>query len=238
MNITEGTLLNGKIRYRQFTTGHRSGFEPVLLAAAIPAKPGDAVLEAGTGAGAALLCLAHRVPGLTGLGLEIDPALTALANENFTLNGLKTLSAMTRDAADPPAETFDHIFANPPWHAEASTTSPDLARARAHHAPATCLDTWVTALSARLKPRGTLTLILPAPALTGAIIALNEQDLGGQTLFPLWPRAAQAAKLFIIAARKGAKSPVKILPGLILHDEAGITAQANSILRDGDAISV
>jgi tRNA1Val (adenine37-N6)-methyltransferase len=53
MVTTEGHLLGGRIRYRQPDTGFRSGLEPVLLAASVPARPGEHVLEAGTGAGAA-----------------------------------------------------------------------------------------------------------------------------------------------------------------------------------------
>ena len=61
---TDGHLLGGRVSYAQPREGFRSGIEPVLLAAAIPARPGEHVLEGGSGAGAALLCLAARVPGL------------------------------------------------------------------------------------------------------------------------------------------------------------------------------
>jgi hypothetical protein len=37
----------------------------------------------------------------------------------------------------------------------------------------------------------------------------------------------------IIAARRGAGGPDKVLPGLVLHDGAGITEAAQAILRDG-----
>ncbi len=235
--VTEGTLVGGKILFRQLAAGHRSGFEPVFLAAAVPAKAGDAVLEAGCGAGAALLCLARRVPGLTGVGLEIDPVLTGLANENFKINGFEGFMAVTGNAAHPPAQKFDHVLANPPWHGEASTNSPDAARARAHHAPAGLLGTWIPALAACVKHRGTVSLILPAAAVTEAVTALRENDFGGRTLFPFWPRAGQAAKFFIISARKHIKSPDRILPGLVLHDEGGITSSADAILREGSGLS-
>jgi tRNA1(Val) A37 N6-methylase TrmN6 len=239
MNITEGTLLDGRVRYRQFTHGHRSGFEPVLLAAAIPARPGERVLEAGTGAGAALLCLAHRVPALIGIGLELNPDLTALANENFKINGLTSCSAIPGDATVPPAlPPFDHIMANPPWHDQAATPSPDAARALAHHATPDLLTAWIAGLSRRLKPRATITLILPAAALSEASAALRAQNLGAITLFPLWPRAGHPAKQFLISARQGAKSPDKLLPGLILHDDTGITPTANQLLRHGGALTL
>ena len=44
--------LGGRVSYAQPREGFRSGIEPVLLAAAIPARAGDRVLEGGTGAGA------------------------------------------------------------------------------------------------------------------------------------------------------------------------------------------
>jgi len=233
---TDGTLLGGRVKYRQFAKGHRSGFEPVLLAAAVPARPGDHVLEAGCGAGAALLCLAHRVQGVTGLGIEIDATLAELANENFKNNGFLDVYARHGDVSRVSfGAMFDHIMANPPWHDAAGTNSPDAKRALAHHAAQGALESWITALTAWLKPRGTITLILPAAAFVQAASCLKAQGCGAVSLLPLWSRAGQAAKQVMIAGTLGGKAPDKILPGLVLHDEAGITPAANAILRDGAA---
>ncbi len=236
---TEGTLLGGQVKYRQFAKGHRSGFEPVLLAAAIQAKAGEKILEAGCGAGAALLCLAHRVPGIFGIGAEIDAALVGLANENFKNNGLQDIRAEKSDvAALVYGPIFDHAMANPPWHDAAGTNSPDQSRALAHHAAPGSLAAWVTALAACLKPRGTLTLILPATAFAQAAACLQAQGCGNISLLPLWSRPGQPAKQIIISATKGRKAPDKILPGLALHDEAGITPAADAILRNGRALTL
>jgi tRNA1(Val) A37 N6-methylase TrmN6 len=235
---TEGTLLGGKLRYRQFTTGHRSGFEPVLLAAAINAKPGDLILEAGTGAGAALLCLAHRIPNLTAIGLEIDASLAALASENFKINGLNNVLAVVSDAAKPPfAASFDHILANPPWFDAAGTRSPDQARARAHHAPPDLLSVWITRLTSCLKPDGSMTLILPASSSDQAAAAFAASHYAGLATTPLIPRAGRAAKQLIISASRAGRTANTHLPGLILHDADGITPEANAILRDGAAMT-
>lgn len=232
--VTEGFLLGGKLRYRQFASGHRSGFEPVLLAASVPAKPADHVLEAGTGAGAALLCLGWRVPGLMATGLEIAPALAALANENFKINGLDAFSCICRDAGEPGfGAVFDHVAANPPWHGGRSTKSPDSGRALAHHARPGLLEGWIRGLTGCLKPRGSLTLILPAASHAEAAACLRLHGYGAIQLFPLWPRAGQPAKLLVVSARLGAHGPDRILPGLVLHDEAGITEAAQAILREG-----
>ncbi len=235
--ITDGTLLGGRLEYRQFAAGHRSGFEPVLLAAAIPARPGQRVLEAGTGAGAGLLCLGHRVPGLTATGIEIAPELAALANENFKMNDLASFSCVIGDAESPSFGTeFDHVLANPPWHDQAGSRSPDASRALAHHADKTALAGWINGLTSSLKPRGSITLILPAAATSAAASELRARNCGVISLFPLWPRAGKPAKLVLIAARLGGKGPDKILPGLVLHDDSGISAEAQAVLRDGAAL--
>jgi len=235
--FTEGGLLGGRVAYRQLVRGHRTGFEPVLLAASCPARAGELVLEAGTGAGAALLCLAARVPGVGGIGVELDPALAQLANENFKNNGLTGVFCVLADAARLPfpANAFDHAIANPPWFNSAGTLSPDEKRSRAHHAGPGLLTAWVDGLARCLRPRGSLTLIMPAASLSAASAALRKA-CGGITLLPLWPRAGAPAKMIILTARKGTNSPDAILPGLVLHDEAGITPEAQAVLRDGMSI--
>jgi len=230
---TSGFLLGGRVTYRQFRAGHRSGFEPVLLAACVPALAGEWVLEAGTGAGAGLLCLGARVPGVRGAGVEQDADLAGLAEENFRNNELDGIFSVRANATRPPfgPEAFDHVFANPPWFGAASTPSPDPVRALAHHAGAD----WIPGLVSVLRPKGTITLILPAAALSATAAALRA-GCGGVTLFPLWPRAGMAAKMVIMCARKGSKSPDRVLPGLVLHDAQGITAEAQGFLREGKAL--
>ncbi len=100
LEVTQGHLLGGRVRYAQPRSGFRSGIEPVLLAAAIPARPGERVLEAGSGAGAALLCLAARVAGISGLGVERDPALVEIAASNAAANGWGELAFLAADIAD------------------------------------------------------------------------------------------------------------------------------------------
>jgi tRNA1(Val) A37 N6-methylase TrmN6 len=243
--ITEGTLLGGRLKYRQFRDGHRSGFEPVLLAASVAASPGALVLEAGTGAGAAILCLSARVQGIRAIGVEIDPALARLAAENFQANGLQAAQAVVAEArhlhavvADarrlPFGPVFDHAMANPPWHEAAGTLSPDAGRALAHHAPPDLLIGWIGALAGVLKPGGWVHLILPAALADRAERALGANDCGTVRVRPLYPRAGRAAKQVIIAAQAGGAGERRELPGLVLHDPAGITPAAEAILRGGE----
>ena len=87
--VSRDRLLGGRVLFDQPVEGYRSAIDPVLLAAAVPAKSGESVLELGSGAGAASLCLALRVPGCRIVGIEQDAALVALANANACVNSIE-----------------------------------------------------------------------------------------------------------------------------------------------------
>src|ERR1700761_5673918 len=70
-DVTTDRFLGGKVVVRQFQGGLRSGLDAVLLAAAVPAREGESVLELGSGPGTAALCLAWRQPGVRVTGAEI-----------------------------------------------------------------------------------------------------------------------------------------------------------------------
>lgn len=232
------TLLGGRVQYRQSAHGYRTGIEPVLLAAAVPAQPGARVIEAGTGAGAALLCLAARIPSLTGLGLDQNADLTARARDNASLNGFHhrlTFHTTAIEAYAAP-DRFDHALANPPWHAPSGTGSPNPGRAEAKRAHPSLLADWVHALARCLRSRGTISLILPAAQLDQAILALTAAGFGSLRLLPLWPRAGTPARLLILQAVRHGKGATSLAPGLVLHTAgSSFTEAANRILRDGAA---
>ena len=238
--LTEGSLLGGAIRYAQPKTGYRTGIEPVFLAAAVPARPGEHVLEAGTGAGAGLLCLTHRVAGMTGVGVEIEPAMARIAAANLAANGRPDVTIVTGDVcalADVGGE-FDHALANPPWHDDAGSRPEGALKRRAKMASAGLAAGWIAAMAGHLRDRGTLTLILPPRTVPESLAALGAAGCGSVLLFPLWPKPGREARMVLLQAIKGGRAEFRMLPGLVLHDEAGYTDAAEAILRRGEALAL
>ena len=89
-DVTEDAVLGGRLRLRQPSRGHRVGHDAILLAAAVPARAGEAVLDLGAGVGAAGLALAARVGGIKLTLVEIArPAQIAHAASN----GMKASAA-------------------------------------------------------------------------------------------------------------------------------------------------
>ena len=236
--MSSDSLLGGRVRHRQAADGHRTGIEPVLLAAFVPARPGERVLEGGTGAGAALLCLASRVPGVLGVGLEINAEQAARARENFALNGFDTLIVQHGDLATiEPEGAFDHAMANPPWHTPSATASPDGARTLARQARPGLFALWAARLARTLRHRGTLSFITSAATLSECLAGFSLAGCGSHTILPLWPPEGRPAKLVLLQGVKGGRGPTRILPGLVLHAPGGgYTAAAEAVLRDGHAL--
>jgi tRNA1Val (adenine37-N6)-methyltransferase len=236
--ITRGHLLAGRVAYAQPVTGFRSGIEPVLLAASMPASAGDRVLEAGSGAGATLLCLMARVPGVETTGIEINERLAALARQNAHDNGWPTMRFIGADLTNAPSlGVFDHACANPPYHPASGTRSPDVEREAAKRSSLGLLTIWAGALGRYLRPRGTLTFILPAGALPEAIAAFTKAGCTPSALLPLWPKAGRPAKLILLQGVKDGRSPLSVRPGLLLHTaDGGYTPEAEAVLREGLAL--
>ena len=234
---TEDRFLGGRVLVRQPQDGFRAGLDAVMLAACVPARPGETALELGAGAGTASLCLACRTKNLTITGLEIDARLASMANANAAANGMAgRVLFVTGDALDPPAalrRPFDHVFCNPPFHGEEGEVSPDAARACALQDGGK-LAGWLAAGVKRTASGGTFTTILRADRLGEALAALPQR---GVAVFSLWPRADAEAKRVIVQMRNGSRARLRLLPGLVLHEANGRnTKEADAVLREGGAL--
>ncbi|EME68554.1 O-methyltransferase [Paramagnetospirillum caucaseum] len=240
-SVTEDCLLGGRVRLIQPRDGYRAAIDPVLLAAAVPARPGERVLDLGCGVGAAALCLLARCPEAVVDGLEVQPSLAGLGERNAALNAVEERFAVHRgDAAAPPAGLggFDHVMTNPPFfEAGSGTPAANASRAMAHAEGELDLVGWIKAAVKMLRPKGRLTLIHRAERLGDILAALRGRGVGDVTVLPLWPKAGRAAGRVIVSARQGVRSPLRLLPGLVLHGTGGeYTPQAEAVLRGGAAL--
>ncbi len=241
--LSEDLLLGRRVRLRQPRQGYRVAIDPVFLAAAVPAQPGDLVLDAGAGVGAAALCLATRVPGCRVVGVEIQRELVELASENVALNDLTDrVEMIAGDVAAPPGRlgrgSFDHVMVNPPHHeAQHAPAPPDPGKALANVESSAGLETWTQFALAMARNKGTVTLIHRADRLEAVLGALRGAA-GDIAVFPLWPIAGQPAKRVLVRARKGVRAPTRLAPGLVLHEDGGrFTRAAEAVLRDARALA-
>lgn len=243
--LSADRFLGGKLVLHQPLKGYRAGVDPVLLAASVPARAGESLLDLGCGAGAAALCAGRRVPGLRLSGLERQESYVDLARRNARSNDLDMVVHEGDISAMPDAlrqEQFDHVIANPPYfRRDASTRAPQPEREGAMGED-TPLEIWVDAAARRCKPGGFVTFIHRAerlPELMGAFSA----RLGSLELKPLLPRPARQSQLFLLRGRKNGRAAFRLHAGLLLHeapahesDRDDYTPEASRILRGGESL--
>lgn len=237
-------FLDGRLRVLQPRTGYRAGVDPVFLAAAVPAREGQSVLELGCGVGVASLCLGRRVPGVRLTGLEVQPAYADLARRNAEANAI-AFEVIEGDLGQMPAElkarAFDHVIANPPYHRRSrGSAAKDAGRERALGETLPLSD-WVGAALRRLRPGGRITMIQRAERLPDLLGAIDDRA-GSIALRPLAPRSGRAAQLVLVSAIKGGRAAFRFLPQVVLHagehhvaDGDDYTSEVHAVLRDGAA---
>jgi tRNA1(Val) A37 N6-methylase TrmN6 len=240
-DLSRDAFLGGRLRIAQPRAGYRAGIDPVLLAASIPARAGQNVLDLGCGSGIAALCLGARVPGLALTGLEIQPAYADLARRNAVANG-QTLEVVNGDLTDMPVplrqRQFDHVIANPPYFDRAAGT-PARDPGREHGMGETCaLAEWVAAAARRAAPKGQVTVLQRADRLPDLIAAMAAH-LGSLEVLPLIPRPGRAARLVLMRGRKGGRAEFRLHDGPCLHagaehgsDGEDYTPAISAVLRD------
>ena len=241
-DLTRDAFLGGKLHLLQPTSGFRAGVDSVLLAASVPARAEDRVLDLGCGVGAAALCLGARVPGLILTGVEVQPDYAALARRN----GGAGFEVVTADITDMPLDLrqrqFDHVLANPPYYDRAaSRAATDAGRETALGETAPLAD-WVKIAAKRLAPKGYAHFIHRAERLVDILGAMSGR-LGSIEVLPIAPRVGRKAELVIVRGRKNGRGAFCLHAPLILHEGSAHTKdrdsyvpQVRAILRQGAAL--
>lgn len=243
--LTQNDFLNGRVTLWQPKDGYRAGVDPVLLAATIPAKPGDRVLELGSGVGAAFLCLTARVSNLSVHAVELQPDYAELAHRNAKENGAEA-TIWEADLAMLPMELrqmqFEHVFANPPYFDRTASTAAHDAGRDVAMGEDTPLGTWVEVAAKRLAPKGTATFVHRAERLPDLLSAMHGA-LGSIQVMPLQARVGRDANLVLVHGVKNGRAafrlhaPVRMHEGVShTYDGDSYTDQIRGVLRDGAAL--
>ncbi len=241
--VSDDAFLGGRLSARQPRRGHRSGSDAVFLAAAVPARAGDCVLEAGAGVGVASLCVAARIGDVHLTLVERNPGLCSLARFNADRARVEAsivesdLTVTTLlETHGIPRESFDHVFANPPYF-KFGRTRTAAQKSNAHVMPDGDLDRWIRFLATACKPNGTITLIHRPDAL-GDLLAALEGRFGALRIYPLFPSEEGTAERILIRGVKGSRKDTAIMRGVILHRPDGkYTDEAEQILRHAAALN-
>lgn len=237
--VTEDSFLDGRLILLQPKDGFRVSIDPVFLAACVPVKSGDRVLDVGTGTGAAALSLLVREPWAWVTGIDIQAKVIALAQRSAARNRLvERANFVAGDIASDKVQDVvglhDHVMSNPPFFAQGSGQVPkNKARALATVESTANLSTWIEFMASSLRDGGTVTLVHRAER-EAEIFDLLRQNCGGLHALELIPREDDdSGKLIVVQAIKGGGDAKVARSEMVLHKSDGeYTDEALAILRD------
>lgn len=238
-HVTEDSLLDARLILLQPKQGFRASIDPIILAATVPVKAGDRVLDVGTGSGAAALAILVREPWAWVTGLDIQENLIALATRSAARNQMTehaTFQAgdLMSDYAVANLGQFDHVMSNPPFFERGSGQLPkNKARALATVESTADLRKWIEFMVGAARDGGTITLIHRAER-EYEVIDLLRHWCGDIAVMDLTSKQKEGTqKLFVIQAIKNAQAGEISRTELILHKaDDDFTDQALAVLRD------
>ncbi len=226
-DLTTDTFFNGRIQIKQNRYGYRFSIDAVLLAYYARPRPGDKVLDLGTGCGIIPLILAYRNPKIQIHGIEVQEELAALAALNVKENCMdccitiqcRDMKALQHGMISGPV---DLVVSNPPYRKpESGRINPDLQRAVARHEIKVSLYDVVETARRMLRISGRFVTIYLAERMTDILTQMRSSDIEPKFLRMIHSGRNTEAKLILVEGVKGGRPGTKIGPPLIIYREDG-----------------
>jgi len=237
-SFSKDKFFNGHIRIKQERRGYRFAIDAVLLAHHACPRPGERVLDLGTGCGIIPLMLAFRHPQVKIFGIEIQEQLAQLAKGNIKANRMQDrieicCMDMRRLKPQALAGPVDLAVSNPPYRKKGSgRINPDRQKAIAMHEIKNTLLDVVEAARRVLRTAGRLVTIYPAERMIEVLVQLRSSGIEPKRMRMIHSSSAGEAKLFVIEGVKGGRAGVKIGPPLhIYHSDGSYTSEVEKMFQ-------
>lgn len=224
---TSDTFFNGRLQVRQFRSGYRFSVDSIILANHVRLRPGDSVLDLGTGCGIVALILAYRHPESTVIGVEIQHVLADLARANVRANGMQDrVRIMCRDLKSLTAthlpQPTDCVVSNPPYHKNnAGRLNPNRQKAVARHEIEVTFEDIVITAGKTMRTGGKFLTVYTAERSIEAMVRMHAAGIEPKFCRMIHSAETTNAKLVLIEGVKGARPGVVIPPPLIIYQETG-----------------
>lgn len=199
------------------------GVDAVFLSDFVNVKPGETVLDMGTGNGIIPVLLAAKTKGKKFTGLEIQPDIAEMARRSVIYNRLEERIEIVTGDIKEAAEIFkpaffDVITTNPPYMlADHGLKNPDNAKAIARHEVLCSLDDILRESMRLLQDKGRFYMIHRPFRLTEILIKMNLYKIEPKRIQFIYPHIDREPSMVLIEGVRGAKPRVKIEPPIIIY---------------------
>ena len=199
------------------------GIDAVLLSAFAKVKPGENVVDIGTGTGIIPLLLSAKTDAKYIKAVEIQPDMADMAKRSVLYNSLQDrIEIICNDIKR--ADSFikkssvDVVVSNPPYiKSSHAIINPKDSLSLARHEIACTLEDILSAASNMLKYHGRFYMIHKAHRLTEIVCKMRDYKLELKRLRSIHPFADKPANMVLIEGVKQANPWLDIDPPLIIY---------------------
>ena len=207
------------------------GMDAVLLSGFASTKPGDKVLDMGTGTGIIPILMEAKTEAAHLTGLEIQPESADMALRSVQLNELQDkISIVTGDIKEAktifPKASFHVITSNPPYMiGQHGLVNPHGEKAIARHELLCTLEDVIENAAALLVPGGHFYMVHRPFRLAEIITTLTKYRLEPKRMQLVYPYIDKEPNMVLIEAVRGGKSRMQVEKPLIVYEKPGVYTQ-------------
>ena len=216
----------GGLELIQNPSGFCFGVDAVFLSDFVKVKPGETVLDLGTGNGIIPILLSAKTGGKKFTGLEIQENTADMARRSVAYNHLEDRIEIVTGDIKEAAEIFkpaffDVITTNPPYMlSQHGLRNPDDAKAIARHEVLCTLDDILRESMRLLQDKGRFYMIHRPFRLTEIMIKMNHYKIEPKRIQFIHPYIDKEPVLVLIEGVRGARSRVTVEPPIIMYDKS------------------
>ena len=203
------------------------GMDAVLLSGFAKVKPGERVVDLGTGTGIIPILLEARSKGASFTGLEIQPESADMAKRSVALNGLQDrIDIVEGDIKDASkifgASSFHVVTTNPPYMtAQHGLTNLYEAKTIARHEVLCNLEDIIRESARLLMPGGRFYMVHRPFRLAEIISLMVQYRMEPKRMRLVYPYVDREPNMVLIEGLRGGKSRMTVEKPLIVYKEPG-----------------
>ena len=224
-------LQRNHLRIIQKTDGFCFGMDAVLLSGFAAVKPGERVLDLGTGTGIIPILLSAKTEGEHFTGLEIQEEIAGMAKRSVSMNGLeKKIEIVNGDIKEASrifgAASFDVVTTNPPYTNDAhGLKNPTEVKAISRHEVLCTLEDVVREGAKVLKHGGRMYMVHRPHRLIEILNTMTKYRLEPKRMKLVHPFRDKEANMVLIEAVRGGGAWMKVEPPVIVYKEPGVYSE-------------
>lgn len=212
------------------------GVDAVLVANFLTVRPGDRIVDLGTGTAIIPLILSAKSKAEEIIGIEIQPEMAEVSHRSVLMNNLQDkIKIINQDLKSCPDELgkgiFDCVISNPPYRqVNSGLINPRDSKAISRFEIACTLEDVTRVAANLLRSGGKFAMVHRADRIVDIIHSLRMNNLEPKRLRFVHPNINSRPNLILIESMKDAKPELKYMePLYIFNPDGSYTEEINLI---------